>query len=73
MEERHSFAYLQRAECDVRMKTVPGIEDAVTEKKDVLTSREWLDTKFGMLRARTRKEGIEDKKILTGREDVLPQ
>ena len=73
MEERYSFAYLQRAEYDVRTETVPGIEDGVTDKKDVFTSREWLENTFGMLRAKTRKEGVEGKKILTGRTDVLPQ
>ena len=33
MEERYSFAYLQRAENDVKIETVPDIEDGVTDKK----------------------------------------
>lgn len=73
MEERYSFAYLQRAEDDVKMETLPGIDNHATDKKNGFTSREWLESKFGMLRAKTCKEGMERQKILTGRADVLPQ
>ena len=73
MEERYSFAYLQRTEDDVRMETLPGIGNSETDEKEVFTSREWLENKFGMLRAKTRIEGMEGQKILTGRADILPQ
>ena len=73
MEERYSFTYLQRTEDDVRMEALPGIRNGKTDKKEVFTSREWLENKFGMLRAKTRREGMEGQKILTGRADLLPQ
>lgn len=72
MEERYSFAYLQRAENEVRMEALPGITSGPVNKGDVYTSREWLKKKFGMLRRKTWKEGIEGQKILTGRIEVPP-
>lgn len=38
----------------------------------VLTSKEWLKQKFGMLRVETWKEGKEGERILTGREGGVP-
>lgn len=39
-EERYSFAYLQRAEDDARVETLPGISDYATDKSnDEFTSR----------------------------------
>ena len=80
MEERYSFAYLQRAEDDVMLAPLPGMKDHDPDTKDhdpdtkdSCTSREWLENKFGMLRARTRKEGMEGQKILTGRANALPR
>lgn len=74
MEERYSFAYLQRAEDDVRMEALPGLgRDAAAEKGEVLTSRQWLEKKFGMLRAETGEGGVEGQKVLTGRDDVFPR
>ena len=72
MGERYSFAYLQRAEDDVMLAPLPGMKDHNPEMKDVLTSRQWLEKKFGVLRANTRNEGTEDQKILTGRANALP-
>lgn len=73
MEERYNFAYLQRTENDVKIKALPELEQNVAEKKEVLTSRQWLKRKFGLLRAKTRKEGMEGQQILTDRENALPQ
>ena len=72
MEERYSFAYLQRAEDDVRMEAVPGIANGAVDDEEVYTSREWLERKFGMLRRKTWEEGIEGQKILTGRIEMPP-
>ena len=72
MKERYSIAYLQRAEDDVKMKALSGIENRVVEEKDVYTSREWLEKKFGMLRRDTWKEGAEGQRILTGKVDLPP-
>ena len=70
MEERYSFAYLQRAEDDIEMRALPRLESGVTDNEEVYTSREWLEKKFGMLRLETWKEGTEGQRILTGRPDV---
>ena len=72
MEERYSFAYLQRAEDDVMLAPLPGMKDHSTDMKGAATSRQWLENKVGMLRAKTRREGAEGQKILTGRANVLP-
>lgn len=74
MEERYSFAYLQRAENDVRMETLPGISNGNdgTDTEEVFTSLGWLEKKFGMLRAKTRTEDAEGQKVVTGRADTLP-
>ena len=72
MAERYSFAYLQRAEDDVKLAPLAGLNQDTTDTENVFTSREWLENKFGMLRAKTRKEGAEGRKILTGREGALP-
>ena len=56
MEERYSFAYLQRAEDDVKMVALPGMVVGATERRggeEVYTSREWVEKKFGMLRRET--------------------
>lgn len=73
IEERYSFAYLQRAEDDIQMKPLPGIQSDKTEEKELFTSQEWLENKFGMLRAKTRMEGMEAQKILTGTAHELPK
>ena len=72
MEERYSFAYLQRAEDNVKMTVLPGTADPHEEMDEVYTSREWLEKKFGMLRRETWKEGAEGQKILTGRVEIPP-
>lgn len=53
MEERYSVAYLQRAEDDVRLETLPGLESGAVNQEEVYTSREWLEKKFGILRRKT--------------------
>ena len=72
MEERYSFAYLQRAEDDVKMEALPGLKNEAVDQKEVYTSREWLEKKFGMLRRNTWKEGTESQRILTGKTDLTP-
>ena len=71
MEERYSFAYLLRAEDDVVLAPLPGMKGHNVDTKDAFTSRQWLENKFGMLRAKTTKEGVEGQKILTGRANAL--
>ena len=66
MEERYSFAYLQRAEDDMKMEALPGIGSQTNVDKETYTSREWLEKKFGMLRRKTSEEGKEAQKVLTG-------
>ena len=70
MKERYSVAYLQRADDDVKLEALPGIGNEAVDGKDVYTSREWLEKKFGMLRRKTWKEGSEGQRILTGRDDA---
>ena len=70
MEERYSFAYLQRTEDDVKMEALPGLTSEAVDQKQVYTSREWLEKKFGMLRLKTWKEGTESSRILTGKTDL---
>ena len=71
MEERYSFAYLQRAEDDVRMEALPGFGNEVAGTKEVYTSREWLEKKFGVLRRKTWTEETEAQRILTGSAHLL--
>lgn len=69
MDTRYSFAYLQRAEDHTRLAG-PSTQES-EERAEILTSGEWLDRKFSMLRAKsTRIE--ENQRILTGRSDALP-
>lgn len=70
MRERYSLAYLQRTDDDVKLEALPGTRDGLMDGKDIYTSREWLEKKFGMLRRKTWKEGSEGQRILTGRTDV---
>lgn len=70
MEERYSFAYLQRAEDDVRMEALPAMKSSTVQDEAVCTSKEWLEKKFGMLRRKTWKEGKESERILTGRTNI---
>lgn len=42
------------------------------ETGQVLTSREWLEKKFGMLRKETFEEGAEGSWVLTGRREEVP-
>lgn len=70
MEERYSFAYLQRAGDNVKMQSLPGLENESADREETYTSREWLEKKFGMLRLKTTRKGAEGQKILTGRPDV---
>lgn len=81
MKERYSFAYLQRAEDDVKLEPLPAlsnkassntIDDGWNKENQIFTSKQWLENKFGMLRAKTRKEGSKSQKILTGRVGELP-
>ena len=53
MQERYSFAYLQRAEDDVKMEILLGMENRAANQEEVYTSKEWLEKKFGMLRRKT--------------------
>lgn len=71
MEERYSFAYLQRAEDNVKMEPLPSFERDAAGQIEVYTSREWLEKKFGMLRRETWLEGRDGQKILTGRAETL--
>ena len=71
IEERYSFAYLQRTEEDVKMKPLPSFECDAASRTEVYTSREWLEKKFGVLRRETWQEGADGQKILTGRAEVL--
>lgn len=71
MEERYSFAYLQRAEDNVRMEALPGFCNEMRGTKEVHTSREWLEKKFGVLRRKTWIEETKTQRILTGRADLL--
>lgn len=73
MEERYSFAYLQRAEDDVRMEALPTTESSTSQNPEVYTSKEWLEKKFDMLRRKTWKEGKESERILTGRTSLSPE
>ena len=70
MKERYSVAYLQRANDDVKLEALPGMENESVDGKDVYTSQEWLEKKFGMLRRKTWEEGVEGRRILTGKEDL---
>lgn len=81
MEERYSFAYLQRAEDDVKLAPLPAlssksgsdtVDNGSNKENQTFTSKQWLEHKFGMLRAKTWKEGSESQKILTGRVGELP-
>jgi hypothetical protein len=83
MAERYSFAYLQRPEDNVKMQSLLGrnmsstrtdtaAENASVDKEEVLTSLEWLQKKFGMLRRETWQDGAEGSWVLTGRRDALP-
>ena len=71
MEERYSLAYLQRAEHDVKMEPLPGtgsVEDGAGVDREVYTSQQWLEKKYGMLRRKTGRDGTEGSEIpLTGR------
>ena len=68
MEERYSFAYLQRAEDEVLLAPLPGLGNVTNDRdKEVFTSGQWLEKKFGMLRAKTHEKGVEGEKVLTGR------
>jgi hypothetical protein len=75
MEERYSLAYLQRTEDAVKMKPLPGLKEEAGDvgagEKEVYTSQQWLEIKFGMLRAKTHKEDSEGQKILTGGGDAI--
>ena len=71
MTERYSFAYLQRAEYEVRMTGLTGsdiipVKRGNVETEQVFTSREWLGKKFGMLRKETFEQGTEGSWVLTG-------
>ena len=77
MTERYSFAYLQRAEYEVKMTALTGsdiipVKRGAAETEQVFTSREWLGKKFGMLRKETFKEGTEGSWVLTGRKEEVP-
>ena len=72
MEERYSLAYLQRTENDVKMEALPGTGNELVNGKEVYTSRQWLEKKYGMLRRETWKDGTEGSRILTGRADLPP-
>lgn len=71
MQTRYSMAYLQRAEAHTKLSGLKSasIPTAATQA-EVLTSGEWLDRKFGMLRAKTHAE--EDEWVLTGRPNRVP-
>ena len=70
MKERYSVAYLQRADDNVKLQALPGMENELVDGKEVYTSQEWLEKKFGMLRRKSWKEEVEGSEILTGEEDV---
>lgn len=63
MEERYSFAYLQRTEDNVKMEALPGLGKSTVNEKEVYTSGEWLEKKFGMLRRKASKEEMKGQKI----------
>ena len=67
MEERYSFAYLQRAEDQTPLTTVnsPFIKTPESTE-EVITSGEWLRKKFGVLRGE-----LTDETVLTGRNGAL--
>ncbi|GME42125.1 hypothetical protein MMC12_006235 [Neofusicoccum parvum] len=67
MEERWSFAYMQRAEEGTVMRGLEGGNGMipVREGGEVLTSGEWLRRKFGMLRKETHR--AEEEWVITGR------
>ncbi|KAL9082734.1 MAG: hypothetical protein Q9165_008802 [Trypethelium subeluteriae] len=71
MQTRYSMAYLQRAEAHTRLT---GIESpdipAADNSNEIMTSGEWLNKKFGMLRAKTHVN--DETWILTGRKNGLP-
>lgn len=71
MHTRYSMAYLQRAEAHTRLTGLGSAAiPAASTQAEVLTSGDWLDRKFNMLRAKTHSE---DKQwILTGRAHELP-
>ena len=77
MTERYSFAYLQRAEYEVRMtgltvSDIIPVKRGNVETEQVFTSREWLGKKFGMLRKETFEEGTEGSWVLTGQREEVP-
>ncbi|KAL9073554.1 MAG: hypothetical protein Q9157_004701 [Trypethelium eluteriae] len=71
MQTRYSMAYLQRAEARTPLTGVEGPDIPVIDKSnEVLTSGEWVNRKFGMLRAETHVN--DEEWILTGRTSSLP-
>ena len=70
MKTRFSMAYLQRAEADTRLT---GLQSPLfpppAEGSEVLTSGEWLDRKFEMIRAQAHDE---KQWVLTGRAGKVP-
>lgn len=75
MEERYSFAYLQRAEGWTRME---GLESRYFEKRKrgvderVVTSKEWILKKFGALRLDDNEKIGDRERLLTGRKIAVP-
>ncbi|KAI9739819.1 MAG: hypothetical protein M1834_006540 [Cirrosporium novae-zelandiae] len=72
MEMRYSFAYLMRAEDWTPMKGLKSdLISADDPNNEIITSGQWLQRKFGMLRLDTHKKG--DDWVLTGQKNALPQ
>ena len=72
MEDRYSFAYLQRAEDDVRMEALPGFGNKLVGTKEVYTRREWFEKNFDVLRRKTWTEETKAQRIRTGSADSFP-
>lgn len=66
METRYSFAYLQRAEDTTPMTGVKSALIPEISQEKVLTSSEWIQEKFRVLRLNTRRDN-EDW-VLTGQD-----
>ena len=62
MNERYSFAFLMRPENQAPMVSL--LSDSPVPDSEVLTSEDWIKTKFGILRGDTEKNR---NRILTGR------